>query len=98
MSFKEAQPVMPPSSLEEVEQVGHEEKTGDIVLTISSQLVLCLYSPGEAQRVQQIERQLRDLQHSPEGWKMADFLLDRPTSQVRYFGALTFQINLNTKG
>ncbi|KAE9984149.1 hypothetical protein EG327_005230 [Venturia inaequalis] len=81
MSFKEAQPVMPPSSLEEVEQ-----------------LVLRLYSPGEAQRVQQIERQLRDLQHSPEGWKMADFLLDRPTSQVRYFGALTFQINLNTKG
>ncbi|QDS70297.1 hypothetical protein FKW77_008081 [Venturia effusa] len=37
-------------------------------------------------------------QHSPEGWNIAHFLLDRPSSQVRYFGALTFQINLNTKG
>lgn len=89
---------MPPSSLEEVEQVGHEDSTREVVLTIPSQLVLRLYSPGEAHHIQQIERQLRDLQHSPEGWKIADFLLDRSTSQVRYFGALTFQINLNTKG
>ncbi|TID19500.1 ARM repeat-containing protein [Venturia nashicola] len=81
MSFKVAQATVPPSSLEEVEQ-----------------LVLRLYSPGGAQHIQQVERQLRDLQHSPEGWKIADFLLHRSTSQVRYFGALTFQINLNTKG
>lgn len=60
--------------------------------------MLRLYQPGQAHEVQQVEKQLRELQNSQEGWKIADFLLSRPQSTVRYFGALTFQINLNTKG
>lgn len=39
---------------------------------------------------------LQRLQRSPRGWEIAEFLLARPGDNVRFFGALTFIVKLNT--
>ncbi|KIW09125.1 uncharacterized protein PV09_00067 [Verruconis gallopava] len=60
------------------------------------ELVLRFYQPGNPHDIKQIEAQLREIQRSPQGWEMADYLLGRDHSSLQYFGALTFHMKLNT--
>ena len=46
----------------------------------------------------QIDDQLKRLQLSSEGWQLADTLLGSEDANVRFFGALTFQVKLNNDG
>ena len=43
---------------------------------IPSQLVKLLYTPGNPEVIHQVEQQLQALQHSEEGWQMAERLLE----------------------
>ncbi|KAF2008848.1 ARM repeat-containing protein [Aaosphaeria arxii CBS 175.79] len=58
-------------------------------------LVKSLYEPGNAKKISETEATLRVLQHSPQGWEIADALLNNSDENVRFFGALTFTIKLN---
>ena len=62
------------------------------------QLVKRLYKPGPATLVKQINDQLLQLQHSQDGWKIADELMASDDVNVRFFAALTFTIKLNNDG
>ncbi|KXT04915.1 hypothetical protein AC578_3430 [Pseudocercospora eumusae] len=62
------------------------------------QLVKRLYLPGTPTVITAIDDQLKLLQHSPQGWQLADALLASPDQNVRFFAALTFQIKLNNDG
>ncbi|KAH8653657.1 armadillo-type protein [Xylariales sp. PMI_506] len=59
-------------------------------------LVNRLYEPSAAPLVPQIQEVLQKLQKSPDGWQMAEGLLARPADNVKFFGALTFIVKLNT--
>lgn len=59
------------------------------------QLVQRLYLPGPSGQIAQIQETLQKLQRSPEGWQLADALLESNDEHVRFFGALTFTIKLN---
>jgi len=45
-----------------------------------------------------INDQLQQLQHSAEGWQLADALLGSEDANVRFFAALTFIVKLNNDG
>ena len=60
------------------------------------QLVLQLYQPGAAERVAKTQETLQKLQRSPEGWQLANSLLENKAESVRFFGALTYIVKLNT--
>lgn len=62
------------------------------------QLVKRLYTPGHPRTIAQLDDQLKLLQHSAEGWQLADALLGSSDVNVRFFGALTFQVKLNNDG
>lgn len=62
------------------------------------ELVKRLYAPGSPQLITQIDERLKQLQRSSEGWQIADALLASDDPQVRFFGALTFQVKLNNDG
>ncbi|EME81868.1 uncharacterized protein MYCFIDRAFT_138085 [Pseudocercospora fijiensis CIRAD86] len=64
----------------------------------TAQLVQRLYLPGTPTVITAIDDQLKLLQHSPQGWQLADALLASPDQNVRFFAALTFQIKLNNDG
>lgn len=55
-----------------------------------------LYQPGSPQRIAQIQQALHTVQKSPEGWQLANSLLQSNDEKVQFFGALTFTIKLNT--
>ena len=59
-------------------------------------LVEMLYDPGHAKKISQTEATLRVLQRSSQGWEIADALLKSDDEQVRFFGALTLTIKLNS--
>ncbi|KAI4213711.1 MAG: hypothetical protein LQ351_003677 [Letrouitia transgressa] len=59
------------------------------------QLVQNLYRPGSPQDVAETQDRLQQLQRSPQGWQLADSLLQSQDDQVRFFGALTFTIKIN---
>jgi hypothetical protein len=59
------------------------------------QLVKSLLHPGPSHNVQKLGVQFQELQRSPQGWQVADYLLGRDDAQVRFYGALTFQVKLN---
>ncbi|MCJ1247252.1 hypothetical protein MMC30_004466 [Trapelia coarctata] len=59
-------------------------------------LVQRLYQPGTPQEVTRIQQTLQNIQRSPEGWALADALLQSHDEKVRFFGALTFTIKINT--
>ena len=59
-------------------------------------LVKALYDPSNSQLVPVIQSKLQLLQKSPEGWQLADALLNSNDDKVRFFGALTFTIKLNS--
>ncbi|KAI1844669.1 hypothetical protein JX266_009125 [Neoarthrinium moseri] len=60
------------------------------------QLVIKLYEPNSASAISHIQEVLQRLQKSPEGWQIAEGLLSRPSDNVKFFGALTFIVKLNT--
>lgn len=73
----------------------------DIVQTPKSlaeveSLIKALYEPSNSQLVAVIQSKLQLLQKSPEGWQLADALLNSNDDKVRFFGALTFTIKLNS--
>jgi len=60
------------------------------------QLIHQLYRPSAPGQVGKIQETLQRLQRSPEGWELAVNLLKNKDEQVRFFGALTFTVKLNT--
>ncbi|KAF7525217.1 hypothetical protein G7054_g11163 [Neopestalotiopsis clavispora] len=60
------------------------------------QLVNRLYEQNTSSTIAQIQEVLQKLQKSPEGWQIAEGLLARQADNVRFFGALTFIVKLNT--
>ncbi|RDW70210.1 putative importin 13 protein [Coleophoma crateriformis] len=60
------------------------------------ELILQLYQPGSPQRVGKIQETLQSLQRSSDGWQLANSLLGNADEKVRFFGALTFIVKLNT--
>ncbi|MCJ1476811.1 hypothetical protein MMC13_005480 [Lambiella insularis] len=59
-------------------------------------LVQSLYQPGSPVQIAHIQQSLQIIQRSPEGWAFADALLQSQDANVRFFGALTFTIKINT--
>ncbi|ORY69497.1 armadillo-type protein [Pseudomassariella vexata] len=59
-------------------------------------LVKTLYEPNSAQTIFQVQEVLQRLQKSPEGWQLAEGLLSRPDDNLKFFGALTIIVKLNT--
>lgn len=60
-------------------------------------LVHELYKPNPPQTISRIQEILQTLQKSPAGWQLADGLLSRPDDNIKFFGALTFTVKLNTE-
>jgi hypothetical protein len=58
-------------------------------------LIQNFYQAGN-QAPQWIDRQLQQLQRSQHGWKMADRLLDHPDPTVKFYGAQTFTVKINS--
>ena len=59
-------------------------------------LIRQLYCPTDASLVLGVERQLQSLQKSQQGWQLADALMHSKDEQIKFFGALTFTIKINT--
>lgn len=64
---------------------------------ISLQLITALYSPGPPDRIKHIQEVLQKVQKSAEGWQLAENLLSNPDDKIKFFGALTFIVKLNTE-
>ncbi|KAI1174164.1 armadillo-type protein [Nemania sp. FL0916] len=60
-------------------------------------LISELYTPNPPDRIAQVQEALHQLQKSPQGWQLAQSLLDRPGDNVKFFGALTVIVKLNTE-
>ncbi|KAH9903711.1 armadillo-type protein [Xylariomycetidae sp. FL2044] len=56
-----------------------------------------LYKPNPAETISHIQEVLQRLQKSPQGWQLAQGLLARPGDNVKFFGALTIIVKLNTE-
>ncbi len=69
----------------------------------SAQLILSLYEPGQTPAaIARTQETLQQLQRSPQGWQLAKTLLDRTVAvpsdvYLKFFGALTIVIKLNTE-
>jgi hypothetical protein len=61
------------------------------------QLVLALYEPRPPDAIAGIQESLQQLQKSPAGWQLAQNLLMQPDDKVKFFGALTMIVKLNTE-
>jgi hypothetical protein len=61
------------------------------------QLILTLYNPNPPELVSHAQTVLHRIQRSPQGWKVAQDLLARPDDKVKFFGALTLIVKLNTE-
>jgi hypothetical protein len=60
-------------------------------------MVRMLYQPNPPELISRIQEILQQVQKSPEGWQLAEHLLDRPDTNVKFFGALTIIVKLNTE-
>ncbi|KAL2753843.1 hypothetical protein ACRALDRAFT_1043928 [Sodiomyces alcalophilus JCM 7366] len=60
-------------------------------------LVLALYEPSTPQHLKQIQETLSRLQKSPSGWWIARDLLSNGDDKVKFYGALTVTVKLNTE-
>lgn len=68
-----------------------------LVLT-PSQLVSQLYDPanaGNPAKINLIQEHLQVLQKGPHAWIIANDLLSRDNTGLRFFGALTFTVKIN---
>lgn len=61
-------------------------------------LIKRFYEPGNLELVSSIEKHLQWHQRSAQGWDMAFALLQSGSMNVRFFGALTLSVKLNTAG
>lgn len=61
-------------------------------------LIKRFYQPSNLDLISSIERHLQWHQRSEQGWDMADALLRSNDVNVRFFGALTLAVKLNTSG
>ena len=59
-------------------------------------LIKALYVPSNHQLVPNIQSKLQLLQKSSDGWQLADTLLNSEDDKVRFFGALTFTVKINS--
>ncbi|KAA8911147.1 armadillo-type protein [Sphaerosporella brunnea] len=59
-------------------------------------LIHRLYQPSSPEELSRIQDVLQEVQRSPSGWQLADYLLERQDQHVRFFGALTFTVKLNS--
>ncbi|ODQ53845.1 ARM repeat-containing protein [Saitoella complicata NRRL Y-17804] len=60
------------------------------------ELIRQLYAPGQnPEWLKTAQRTLQGLQHSPDGWALAEQLLASEEDNVRFFGALTYQVKIN---
>ena len=59
-------------------------------------LIKALYIPSNQELVPNIQSKLQLLQKSSDGWQLADALLNSDDDKVRFFGALTFTVKLNS--
>ena len=66
-------------------------------------MILALYNRQTSYtNIASIQNTLQRLQRSPEGWRLAQTFIDRPVrstadDQIKFFGALTIIIKLNTE-
>ncbi|KAF9869360.1 hypothetical protein CkaCkLH20_13171 [Colletotrichum karsti] len=60
-------------------------------------LVLALYEPASPETIARIQETLHRLQRAPSGWWIARELLNHADDKVKFFGALTLIIKLNTE-
>lgn len=94
-------PLPLPSNMDEAETVGQFLEpclfTTAPKLTVGFQLVLALYSPAPPEVIARTQEALQRLQRSPAGWQFAHGMLERDNNQVKFFGALTIIIKLNTE-
>ncbi|CAM1510299.1 Fc.00g006340.m01.CDS01 [Cosmosporella sp. VM-42] len=60
-------------------------------------LILSLYQPNPPDVIARTQSVLSRLQSSPQAWLVARDLLDRSDDKVKFFGALTIIIKLNTE-
>ncbi|KAM9880592.1 importin 13 [Verticillium dahliae] len=60
-------------------------------------LVLALYEPSSFHNVGHIQEQLHRLQKSSAGWRIARDLLGHTDDKIKFFGALTIMVKLNTE-
>ncbi|KAH8433135.1 putative importin 13 [Aspergillus melleus] len=61
-------------------------------------LVSQLYNPvntGNPAKIKAIQEQLQTLQRSPQAWLIANYLLSDQSTDLRFFGALTFTVKIN---
>ncbi|KAI1189881.1 armadillo-type protein [Nemania serpens] len=56
-----------------------------------------LYKPNPPETLTRIQETLQQLQKSPQGWQLAQSLLARPGDNIKFFGALTIIVKLNTE-
>lgn len=62
----------------------------------AEELVKRLYQPGPPPLTHRLQEELQKLQQSTEGWRLADILLGSDDNNVRFFGALTFYVKVNS--
>ncbi|KAL7627124.1 member of the karyopherin-beta [Parahypoxylon ruwenzoriense] len=60
-------------------------------------LIRELYKPNPSTTIARIQEILQGLQRSPGGWQLAQGLLASPDENVKFFGALTIIVKLNTE-
>ncbi|KAI0976037.1 armadillo-type protein [Xylaria arbuscula] len=75
------------------------ETTLPVPTTLSEveHLINELYKPNPPETISQIQEALQRLQKSPQGWQLAQSLLGRPGDNIKFFGALTIIVKLNTE-
>lgn len=61
------------------------------------QLVTKLYNPCDhtPEEIKYVQALLQAVQRRPEGWQVADGLLEASDTNQRFFGALTFTVKIN---
>jgi hypothetical protein len=59
--------------------------------------VLSFYEPASPSVVSSTQAALQRLQKSPQGWEIARLLLSRQDPKIKFFGALTIIVKLNTE-
>ncbi|OLN81517.1 Importin beta-like protein [Colletotrichum chlorophyti] len=60
-------------------------------------LVLALYQPAPPETIARIQETLHHMQRTPSGWWIARDLLAHADDKVKFFGALTLIVKLNTE-
>lgn len=93
-----------PSEVEQVESVSGTTRVWrdakrplKASLLIVTKLILSLYEPASPSTIAKTQSTLSRLQSSPQAWTLAHHLLGRPDDKVKFFGALTIIVKLNTE-